>query len=396
MLEAELTENDPSKKRIPRSNEFVVSNGAESMAAVKDGERDLLFDAMKGFGILLVIMGHALQQSSPQYADNFAFGLIYSFHMPLFFFVSGYIFQAGLERKKLLAFPFLQKKARALVVPFLSWYLIFGLWRGLPPGMTLAEYVQRFVETPAYGYWFLWVLFLCFVLFLPLAWMQQRVNAKWQLGLLIISYLCARLIRGLPTNDYGLVLLKIHYFYFAVGFFICCWRKPLAIFKSWWPEICLVGFLLMIPHYRSGGELPLHRWLVAHHRHRAAMFTDVFIYSLALFGIGSVATIVKSLMPGTVGRSLAWIGRYTLDIYVIHLYTLSLYPFGLIFSNRSDTFIILLKVAWGLGASLAISFLILRRSVVLKFLFLGILDSRKPVFRAERPLLPEAPGGVAI
>jgi fucose 4-O-acetylase-like acetyltransferase len=395
MHQAALTENNPAKERMHLPKASAMSDNVESAAAGTVGKRDLLFDAMKGFGILLVIMGHALQQSAPQFDNNFAFRLIYAFHMPLFFFISGYIFQTGLERKKLLPFTFLLKKACALVVPFFSWYLIFGLWRGLPPGVTLSVYARRLLETPAYGYWFLWVLFLCFVSFLPLAWMQQRVTAKWQVGLLFISCLWAHLTWRLPINEYGLFLLKTYYYYFAFGFFICYWRKQLSFFKSWWPEICIVGFLLLIPSYRRVGEMPFHRYLVAHYHHHVDLLTDVFNYSLGLFGIGSVAVIVKSLAHGRVGRWLAWIGRYTLDIYVIHLYTLSLCPFGEIFSNRSDTFIILMKVAWGLGASLAISFLILRRSVILKFLFLGILDSRKPLLQADRPLLP-APANPAV
>jgi len=385
MPEAALTENDSSTERVPRPNALAVSGGA----AAKEGERDLFFDAMKGFGILLVIMGHALQQSGPDFEDNFAFRLIYSFHMPLFFFVSGYLFQAGLERKKLFPFTFTLKKARALVVPFLSWYLIFGLWQGLPPDMTFSTFVHRFVDNPTYGYWFLWVLFLCFVSFLPLVWLQQRLSAKWHWILIVLSYLFAHYIRKQPINEYGLLLLKIHYFYFAAGFFLCCWRKYLSIFKNWWPELCLVGFLFMIPYYRyrRGGEMPFHAYLVTYHHRRVALLTDVFKYSLALFGIGSAAQVVKALIRGRGGRWLAWIGRHTLDIYVIHLPALSLYPFGLIFSNRTDTFIILEKVAWGLGFSLAVSFLILRRSVILKFLFLGVIDSRKPLVRPGQALL---------
>jgi len=52
-------------------------------------------DVLKGFGILFVVLGHAL-------ADGGLKTYIYAFHMPLFFFVSGYLFDAegvrGTER----------------------------------------------------------------------------------------------------------------------------------------------------------------------------------------------------------------------------------------------------------------------------------------------------------
>jgi len=376
MLDATLTEDSPQKERMHASIESAKQEDAKSLAAATEQKRDLLFDGMKGFGILLVITGHALQGSSEKFDDIFAFRMIYSFHMPLFFFISGYLFQAGL-RKKLLPLSFVLKKARALVVPFLSWYVIFGLWRGLPPDVTLSNYIIRFLRSPDYGYWFLWTLFLCFVSFLPLAWLQQRLNAKWHAVLILLSYLCFHYLRTLPTGQYGIGPLKMYYSYFAVGYFVCCWRKHLSLLKNWWPEVSIVGFLLLVPYWRRPGLVSFRPYLDAHFPTHAATMDEVLIFALALFGIGFVAQIVKWLIPGRIANCLAWIGHYTLDIYVIHLYTFQLVPFSRIFAGPGDTFNIAMDVAWGLGASLAISFLVLRRSVVLKFLFLGIVDSKK-------------------
>jgi hypothetical protein len=171
----------------------------------------------------------------------------------------------------------------------------------------------------------------------------------------------------------------VQYFYFAVGFFVCAWRRELASFKQWWPEICIVGFLLLIPYWRRAGDMPFEPFLKEHFPRKAAALTLTFNYALALMGIGSVAQIVKALISGPIGRWLAWIGHYTLDIYVIHFWVLSLSPFVVIFyEHRRDPFVILAETAWGVFASLVVSFLVLRRSKILKFLFLGLLDSRKP------------------
>jgi fucose 4-O-acetylase-like acetyltransferase len=218
------------------------------VAVVQPGKRDLLVDAMKGFGIILVILGHTLQGSSAAFDESFAFRLIYSFHMPLFFFISGYVLQFGLKGKPLAPISFVLKKARALVLPFLSWYFLFGLWKGIPAGITLSEYAQRLVLSPAYGYWFLWVLFLCFVAFLPLAWLQQRIDAKWHAGLIAPALLTFYYLRELNTGIYGLGLLRIHYFYFAVGFFLCYWRAQLsALSKNCGPEFVSSAFCYWSP-----------------------------------------------------------------------------------------------------------------------------------------------------
>lgn len=48
-------------------------------------ERDLSIDIMKGIGICAVIAGHTFL--------NTIHNLIYSFHMPLFFILSGYFYK---------------------------------------------------------------------------------------------------------------------------------------------------------------------------------------------------------------------------------------------------------------------------------------------------------------
>ena len=55
------------------------------------GERILWLDAARGIGVVLVVLGHAISDTvmdNPLFSRLFYF--IYSFHMPLFFFISGY------------------------------------------------------------------------------------------------------------------------------------------------------------------------------------------------------------------------------------------------------------------------------------------------------------------
>lgn len=46
-------------------------------------------DQLKGIAIFLVVLGHVIEHNAGR--DNFLWTLIYSFHMPLFMFVSGYL-----------------------------------------------------------------------------------------------------------------------------------------------------------------------------------------------------------------------------------------------------------------------------------------------------------------
>ncbi len=73
-------------------------------------ERDRRIDFLKGIGILLVIVGH---MQCPVWLKTG----IYLFHMPLFFFISGYLFDHSAT-----LWPFTKKKAISLLYP----YFIFG------------------------------------------------------------------------------------------------------------------------------------------------------------------------------------------------------------------------------------------------------------------------------
>lgn len=56
-------------------------------------KRDVSIDALKGFAAILVVLGHVTQFCfNSTYETNFLFKIPYSFHMMLFFFISGHIF----------------------------------------------------------------------------------------------------------------------------------------------------------------------------------------------------------------------------------------------------------------------------------------------------------------
>lgn len=77
-------------------------------------------DALKGFGILLVVIGHVCTGMT---------GLIhwiYSFHMPLFFMISGYIEE---EKEKMVGeIPqYIIKKAKTLLYPYIVFSILFSV-----------------------------------------------------------------------------------------------------------------------------------------------------------------------------------------------------------------------------------------------------------------------------
>ena len=56
-------------------------------------KRIFWIDALRGIGIFLVVLGHTFWKGH---------NVIYAFHMPLFFFISGILFKTGGEKNILI------------------------------------------------------------------------------------------------------------------------------------------------------------------------------------------------------------------------------------------------------------------------------------------------------
>jgi fucose 4-O-acetylase-like acetyltransferase len=78
------------------------------------GSLEWIFIA-KGLGIFLVVVGHFYTESSPTYWSEMR-KIIYSFHMPLFFILSGYLYSHAKYSYSVL----IQNKTKRLLYPFAS------------------------------------------------------------------------------------------------------------------------------------------------------------------------------------------------------------------------------------------------------------------------------------
>lgn len=149
-------------------------------------DTDLRFhwvDRAKGIGILLVIFGHTiwLGWSYP----------IYAFHMPLFFFLSGYLVKSD---KLIFTSRFICSKAKALMVPLLVALtasaivcLMIPVWREALINVNVCKSIYRldlnFVQNSS-----LW--------FLPVLLMAHIVLALWYKVLQYNKYIAAMLYGG--------------------------------------------------------------------------------------------------------------------------------------------------------------------------------------------------------
>lgn len=122
-------------------------------------------DALKGFAMFLVVMAHAIAWSFNTYGRSFHveaadthpavllwWNVIYSFHMPLLFFISGYLFVVAHKDLRLGEVPrFVWRKFYTLLLPYFTVGVAFWVLTG-------NDITQ---------YWFLITLFVFILASLP-------------------------------------------------------------------------------------------------------------------------------------------------------------------------------------------------------------------------------------
>jgi len=106
-------------------------------------------DIARGIGILLVVLGH----NDFGYISPFGYKVIYSFHMPLFFFLSGYFLNASIP-----LFEFIKKRFDSLLKPYLFIIFIIYFTSVSFEQMGFKTAVQRIVKSLyGAGYYIDWV-----------------------------------------------------------------------------------------------------------------------------------------------------------------------------------------------------------------------------------------------
>jgi fucose 4-O-acetylase-like acetyltransferase len=127
----------------------------------------------KGIGIILVVVGHFDPRNSPIYWSETR-RIIYTFHMPLFFILSGYLYVNG----KYSYLDLVTNKVQRLLFPFFAIAAVYLPIKYFSGNVTQVDYpvntasVLALFTNPVNSYapllWFIQALFLMFV-FYPLA-----------------------------------------------------------------------------------------------------------------------------------------------------------------------------------------------------------------------------------
>ena len=86
------------------------------VAMINSKPRLAALDIARMVCIILVVIGHYDPSNAPSHYSNML-GVIYTFHMPVFLFISGYLYI--ITRKDKSFYTFITKKIKRLAIPYL-------------------------------------------------------------------------------------------------------------------------------------------------------------------------------------------------------------------------------------------------------------------------------------
>ena len=270
-------------------------------------ERDKSLDILRAFAILFVIFGHITHVSElRQY--------IWGFHIPLFFAISGFLFN---QEKYGSLRVFLKAKRKALVVPYVFFYVITLVywivvesrirsggvtWYMELMGMVYGTYSLKYMFFNG-ALWFMPCLFSIELLY----WFIAKMNCSWLIFVVLIIFN----VLGISFVDYlywlpwGLNAAMIGLIFFGLGNLIKSKKEFIAELKwYYWGGIIV-----------SASVLQFFTFGYSHTDLASLSFSNPFLYvPVALIGIVlyfSIAKIIKK------NFFLEWLGKNTLVLFAL-------------------------------------------------------------------------------
>lgn len=267
-------------------------------------------DCLRGLAMFLVVYYHLVIYCLPGYRSELNL-LFESVHLPLFFFISGFV---AYNEKQLWNFKylwkFMRKKIESLILPAIIFLFIFCVIMNL-------DYWEGLISELKYGYWFTFALFGICVIWASVNVIVQMIPIGENVSILqsIAGGLIAIFMMGLHGlvtkgsdsmifNTLSLNPITYYYFFFFCGTVAKMKREKLHwMIRHRYLFLVVVGIALM--PIESNKLLAMF----------IKMARVLCVYNILYYYKEVVAT-------SRIGTMLGYLGRHTLEIYFIHFFLL--------------------------------------------------------------------------
>lgn len=317
-------------------------------------------DFQKGIAIFLVVLGHVYQTCLQD--TGAMFKLIYTFHMPFFFMLSGILGYKAIERG---FFSNMRKKAISLLLPFVTCGLAFSLAFDKVEELLLGDFHA--------GYWFLLSLFTCWMFFIPLLKMEKRIpsfKGKMVVDMLILLapfFLAKLIVPYIPQQVVSALSLGFtfaFYRFFVVGYFIGliysiynlggAFVVTNDVMKS---AFAVLFCIVAIAYVKSVSWLPL--------------LTDTGLQLLLCLGFFALLLLYKEYSNVRVASAIEYVGKNSLIVYCFHYFMFNLIDLSCLNVESEGVKLIVAIVMSVLIIVVVLTLLVPLKNKYLSKLFLG-------------------------
>ncbi len=298
-------------------------------------------DIMKAIGIVLVVLGH-----SPG-LNEYVKSTIYSFHMPLFFFISGLLLSD--EKRQLKITEYFISQIRALGIPYLFfWFVSYLYWL---PTHTLSASAGKYIGIPWWGpiegvfigngdalyvnvvLWFFTCLFTTSLIF----FIARKFFSN--LSLLILFNAVAFVFtliydKSWPRTPMGLDNAVVALAFFSAGHFFRQYQPIFmeSMFKKRAIHASLFLFILVLIFSSLNGEVDLNTMSFGNYK--------ILYFLSAYLGIFSLYFLAVCIPTNLIFQ---WLSKNTIIIFPVHLLMFSVFTgiaemvFGMPYSFRESS-----------------------------------------------------------
>jgi fucose 4-O-acetylase-like acetyltransferase len=274
-------------------------------------ERIKWIDISKAIGIFLVVFVHTLgglfESGLLSNKDLYytIFNVVYGFHMPLFFLISGY-FAEKWSHKDIK--PAIKEKFAVILYPYFLWTLLHGSIKVLSGTLANDHYsfmnIANSYYKPIDHLWFLYVLFFMFVSFI-------LFRKKFRIGSVLIISFAVYFLQGFTPETSVITKFLRNFVYFALGaYFANKSNLQFITEKISKPAVALASillfFVLNFVHFDT---------LLSNN------YTLTCLYKIcdALCGSILVFSIAAVMSDKYFSNTLVIIGKLSMVIYVSHI-----------------------------------------------------------------------------
>lgn len=269
-------------------------------------------DSIKGWLILLVIIGHCIACAIGNDAANIDYWwcLIYSFHMPAFMAISGYLNFRGKRTNPIHVGRIIKRRFQQLFIPFITWSIIMYAVKG-----KITAFFQC-ILFPAKSFWFLWALFFIVVFFTFFDWLSSKTRIKQELIMGGACVGCAvTMVIFKDIRIYGIQYVLYYFIFYCLGYYINKYHlfaeKKLLIMSM------VFGWFLLGSFWRPRGLpsfIPLTGGI-------ATMVGFAYKFVVAFIAIFAIFSLAPKIMNGRgeFNQMICKIGAISLGLYTFHL-----------------------------------------------------------------------------